>query len=375
MEVGITTDIIDSTKYPKGVFQYIKYLVQNIAKIESNHNVHLIHYHQNPHPIYQLGLDETIVQPYSLHFPSLSKFFTNLTKMQAVLKRFDVVHFPEPRLVQVPLYFTDVKTVLTLHGGHLYLHPHDPSKPKVYREPKYWLKTSLYTKPLRLSFLKFRDKIDMYVAVSNYLKENMMKQLKIPEEKIRVIYLGVDEKFKPQKAEKEGIILSDTPLPGLIEIYYKLRKKGMKHKLVIFSMRQYGYKKAKEMVSKLDLQKEVIFAGYVSDEKLVKLYSTADLYLRLPLVETFGIPPLEAMACGCPVVTTNVGSLPEVVGDAGILKNPGDIEGLVNAIYEVLTNDGLRQDMIKKGLERAKMFSWEKTARETIKVYEEVVKN
>ncbi len=137
-------------------------------------------------------------------------------------------------------------------------------------------------------------------------------------------------------------------------------------------MREYGYENAKEMVKKLGLEKEVIFAGYVSDDELVKLYNTADLYLRLPLVETFGIPPLEAMACGCPVVTTNVGSLPEIVGDAGILKNPDDIDGIVKAVHEVLMNEGLREDMIKRGLERAKMFSWEKTAKETMKVYEEV---
>jgi len=185
------------------------------------------------------------------------------------------------------------------------------------------------------------------------------------------IHLAADEKFKPANFEKPfDFILSDTPTPDLIKIFYKLKKKGFKHKLVIFSMRGFGYKKAKEMVYELGLQNECYFKGYVPEDALVKLYNTADVYVRLAGYEGFGLPPLEAMACGCPVVATNVGSLPEVIGEAGILKDLNDTEGLTEAIYEVLTNEGLRQDMIKKGLKRAKMFSWEKTAKETVKVYE-----
>jgi len=87
------------------------------------------------------------------------------------------------------------------------------------------------------------------------------------------------------------------------------------------------------------------------------------------------LPPLEAMACGCPVITSNTSSLPEVVGDAGIMVDPYDVDGLADAMHEVLTNDGLRANMIKKGLERAKRFSWEKCAKETLKVYEQIMGN
>jgi len=368
MEIGITTDIIDSTRYPKGVFHYIKHLVQNIAKIQSDHNFHLIHYCQNQDIIYRLGFDEMLLKPYSMPFPTLSKLLTNIIKSPALLKNLDIIHIPEFRLPWSPLFFrSSAKKVLTLHGGHLWVPP--ASKPNIYRKPEAWM----LTKFLELAFPKMKDKIDMYISVSHFLKKEMVKNLRIPEEKVRVIHLAADEKFKPQKVQGyTDFILSDTPIPELIKIFYKLKKRGVKHKLKIFSIREYGYKKAKEMAVNMGLQKDICFLGYVSDEELVKLYNTADLYLRLPLVETFGIPPLEAMACGCPVVTTNVGSLPEVVGDAGILKNPDDIEGLANAVYEVLTNGGLREEMIKKGFERAKKFSWEKTARETIKVYDEV---
>ncbi|GAH75739.1 unnamed protein product, partial [marine sediment metagenome] len=97
-----------------------------------------------------------------------------------------------------------------------------------------------------------------------------------------------------------------------------------------------------------------------------------DLFVYPSFYEGFGIAALEAMACGTPVITSNASAFSEVVGDAGIMVDPYDVGGLAEAMRQVLTNKALRQDMIEKGLERVKMFSWEKTARETLKVYEEV---
>jgi glycosyltransferase involved in cell wall biosynthesis len=90
------------------------------------------------------------------------------------------------------------------------------------------------------------------------------------------------------------------------------------------------------------------------------------------LYEGFGLPPVEAMACGCPVVTSNVSSIPEVVGDAGILVNPRDVNGLIQAMKRVLTSSRLRDEMVRKGLEQVQKFSWEKTAELTLQVYNKV---
>ncbi|MEA3458002.1 MAG: glycosyltransferase family 1 protein, partial [Candidatus Thermoplasmatota archaeon] len=132
------------------------------------------------------------------------------------------------------------------------------------------------------------------------------------------------------------------------------------------------YKEIFETINKLNLQNDVVFTGYVSDEDLPALYNAADLFVYPSIYEGFGLPPLEAMACGTPVITSNTSSLPEVVGDAGIMVDPPDVDRLADAMHEVLTNEGLRANMIKKGLGRAEMFSWEKCARETLEVYEEV---
>ncbi len=124
--------------------------------------------------------------------------------------------------------------------------------------------------------------------------------------------------------------------------------------LVITGKKGWKYKRIFEMVKKLNLKKDVIFTGYVPEEDLPAIYNAADLFVYPSLYEGFGLPPLEAMACGTPVITSNTSSFPEVVGDAGIMVNPHDVDELAKVMYEVLTNDGLREDMIKKGLKQPK---------------------
>lgn len=127
-----------------------------------------------------------------------------------------------------------------------------------------------------------------------------------------------------------------------------------------------------QQIESLNLQKDIIFAGYVSELALAEIYNAVDLFVFPSLYEGFGIPPLEAMACGTPVITSNTSSLPEVVGDAAIQINPYDVEKFAEEMYEVLTNERLKEEMIRKGLERSKMFSWENSAKKTLKVYREM---
>ena len=116
----------------------------------------------------------------------------------------------------------------------------------------------------------------------------------------------------------------------------------------------------------------MIFTSFVPEEELIKLYNGAEILVFPSLYEGFGLPPLEAMACGVPVITSNAASLPEIVGDAGIQVDPRSPEELCQTIIEVLTNHELREDMQRKGIERASSFSWEETARKTLRVYQEM---
>ena len=124
----------------------------------------------------------------------------------------------------------------------------------------------------------------------------------------------------------------------------------------------------------MDLKKDIEFTGIVSDERLAALYQNAAVFVFPTLYEGFGLPVLEAMACACPVITSNTSSLPEVVGDAGILVNTKDVSALCAAIERVLTEPGLRERLQNAGVQRAKLFSWERAARETVELYRKVVR-
>ena len=123
------------------------------------------------------------------------------------------------------------------------------------------------------------------------------------------------------------------------------------------------------LVEKLGLQERVHFLGRVSPEDLLGLYNAARLLVHPAFYEGFGLPPLEALACGTPVVVSNTSSLPEVVGDAALLVEPTDVDGMTVAIWRVLSDEALRQQMIDKGLKRAGLFSWRKAALETLGIY------
>ena len=120
------------------------------------------------------------------------------------------------------------------------------------------------------------------------------------------------------------------------------------------------------------MEGSVKLCGCVSNEELLFLYNSADLFVYPSLYEGFGLPVIEAMACRTPVITSNVSSLPEVAGDAAILVDPYNVEEIADAIYRVISDKELKENLIAKGLKRATEFSWEKVAQETMKVFEEV---
>jgi glycosyltransferase involved in cell wall biosynthesis len=242
-----------------------------------------------------------------------------------------------------------------------------------------------------------KDKNTIFIAISKYTKNDLIKHFKVSPNKIKVIYLAADKKlYKPlpkkntkQVLQEYGLKLnennkyilyvgSERPrknLSTLIKALFLLKKKHNIHPVLI-KVGAESHKKQhnliKNLIQKLDLKNEVISIKNVPENDLPALYNAADLFVYPSLYEGFGLPPLEAMACGTPVITSNTSSLPEVVGDAGIMVNPYDVDELANRMYEVLTNNGLREELSKKGLERAKLFSWKKCAEETLKVYEEV---
>ena len=218
------------------------------------------------------------------------------------------------------------------------------------------------------------------ITDSNHTKKLIESFYGLPGTKIYVIYLGIQSIYLKEtetfNAKRENLILyvgritRTKNITGLLKAF-ELIKDKIDHKLVIVGSGKELY--ASEL-SRYVNDDRVIFKGYVPNNKLLKLYRRASLFVLPSLYEGFGLPPLEAMACGCPVVVSNVASLPEVCGDAAYYVDPYNMNSIAEGIYKVLTDKNLRDILIQKGLERVKLFSWEKSAKEVLNVFEEILK-
>jgi len=183
--------------------------------------------------------------------------------------------------------------------------------------------------------------------------------LAMPEKKIKVIYEAVGEDFQPQ------------PLSKIEKVKKKYQIKG-DYLLAFAGPARKNLERIKKACRSFNLF--VIGEPYTPQEDVAPLYSGALCLVYVSLYEGFGLPVLEAMKCGCPVITSNISSLPEVAGQAALLVDPFDIDEITRAINEIVNHKEKREELIKKGLAQVKRFSWEKTARETLKVYQEAVK-
>jgi glycosyltransferase involved in cell wall biosynthesis len=144
-------------------------------------------------------------------------------------------------------------------------------------------------------------------------------------------------------------------------------------KIVLVGPKGWGEGYSMDVLKKLS--DRILVIDYIGVDKLACVYDLASLFVFPSLYEGFGLPPLEAMACGCPVVVSNVASLPEVCGDAGFYVDPTDVSAIAEAMARVLEDTELRTRLIQRGLERANLFSWEKTAKETLAIFSEVLHN
>ena len=223
---------------------------------------------------------------------------------------------------------------------------------------------------------------DHIITGSEFTKHEIIQRTGISSDKISVIYHGIDHTlFYPRTHHhipKQKYILSVgsiEPRKNLknLLLAYELLDSSIKDEYHLILVGAQGWKNDEIVGLMKKLDKWVQYSGFVSDEALSSLYSEATLFVYPSLYEGFGIPPLEAMACGTAVIVSNASTLPEVCDDAAFYVDPMDIEAIKNGILTVLNNEALREDLIQKGLQRAKEFSWEKSALEHQKVFEKVL--
>ncbi len=228
------------------------------------------------------------------------------------------------------------------------------------------------------------------IVDSNFTKDDLIGFLKVPEEKIRVVPAAAEEIYRPIRdkirlesvKEKYGLkhpfllnVGTARPhknLSFLVEAFRELRRKGVSCQLVLAGGDDIWRPRLGHLVEECGLSGDIVFTGYVGEEELPLLYNAASACVFPSLFEGFGLPALEAMSCGTPVICSNTSSLAEIVDDAGILLDSNDLGGWVEAMELILSDRGLRAELSEWGLKRAKLFSWEKTARQIRGVYEEL---
>ncbi len=245
----------------------------------------------------------------------------------------------------------------------------------------------------RVMFFKERlrdgvERADIVIAVSKFTKQTVMELLGVPSNKIMVVYNGIDgTRFRIYSDKEVGEVLNRLDLPknyvltvgtieprknliGLIDAHDRLPRFVRKEfPLVVVGRLGWNYEEILDKIRKKENEKELIYLGYMDDNMLPFLYSGAAIFVYLSFFEGFGLPVLEAMASGTPVIASNTTSIPEIVDTAGLLVDPRDNDEIVEALLSLIYNENLRERYRMLGLKRANKFSWRKTAKETLDVY------
>ena len=242
---------------------------------------------------------------------------------------------------------------------------------------------------LRLFTQRSVERARRVIAISESTRQDVVRLLGKPAERVDVVYCGVDARFHPRDPEtvrafrrKKGlperfILFLGTLEPrknvvSLLKAYARLVARDSRSwpALVIAGAKGWFYQEILAKVERLDLADRTILAGYVPEEEKPLWYNAAEIFVYPSLFEGFGLPPLEAMACGTPAIVSDTSSLPEVVGDAGRQVPPDDVAALAEAMATLLGDPVLRAECRQRGLERAARFSWDTAARQTVRAYE-----
>lgn len=238
------------------------------------------------------------------------------------------------------------------------------------------------------------NKLDHVVTLSESSRRDIIEYAKFPPEKVDIVYPGIDHghfKAHPREVSREYVrehygidgpfvlYVSRLEHPGknhvrLIKAFADMKRRSeLPHKLVLCGARWSGSDIIFDLIKQLRYQDEVLYKDFVTYEALPHFYSACDLMAFPSLYEGFGIPVVEAMACGAPVCGANTSSLPEVIGEAGLLFDPKSEADIAATLEKMLVNPDLKQEYREKGLQRARQFSWEKTGRQTLDILEKMV--
>lgn len=291
---------------------------------------------------------------------------------------FDIMHWFQPRLYPFFWLASSRHFVATLYGAG------DVTAPGAFPPSR-----RMFNFVLR----HFNGKLDAMIAISQFGKEEIQEYYGAPPERVFVTYPGGGERFRiiPREEaqnnirEKFGIngpfILDVSRLEPhknvetLIHAYKVAREKDVGHKLVLVGKKSGNYEKLRALADSTGYGTDIFFISYATDKELNAIFACADLFVFPSLNEGFGLPLVEAMSMGVPIITSNTTALPEVVGDAGITVDPLNTEKLADEVRRVLADNKLREELRARGLKRAGMFRWSETGRQMLDLYRTILRN
>jgi glycosyltransferase involved in cell wall biosynthesis len=356
-----------------GIGTYVRNLLRELARIDHSTEYAVLCREQDCATVREMGPNFRAVKEAAGAYSVGEQFSVPLDLRRERVKLFHAPHYVLPPL-------TPCRSVVTIHDCiHL-------------RFPQY-LPNRLAYAYARASLWTATHRAARVITVSEASKRDILRYFTIPESRIEVIYNAIDERFWQQPTPDDmervrqryrldapfvlytGNIKPHKNLERLIEAFNVLRQSPhLKHvQLLIIGDEISKYASLRRAVHRYKLHKHVRFFGFVSDQTLAALYRLADVFVFPSLYEGFGLPPLEAMASGTPVITSNVSSLPEVVGDAALMIDPYDSSAIADALRRVLTDAALRADLRARGFDRARSFSWERSIRRVREIYDEVL--
>ncbi len=356
-----------------GIGTYVRNLLRHLARIDDSSEFIVLCRQADCASVNGLGANFRAVPekaaPYSVR---------EQLSVPMDLRREHVDLFHAPHYVLPPL--ARCRSVVTIHDCiHLRFPQYLPNRVAyAYARGSLWIAT---------------HRSDRVLTVSEASKRDILRYFRVPDKKIDVIYNAIDERFGQAPAPEEiervreryqldgpfilyaGNIKPHKNLERLIEAFHSLRRGGGFDdvRLLIIGDEISKYATLRRAVHRHKLHKHVRFFGFVPDETLASLYRLASVFVFPSLYEGFGLPPLEAMASGTPVITSNVSSLPEVVGDAALLIDPYEPESIAEAMRRVLTDGSLRDQLRERGFARAREFSWDRSVRRVREIYDEVL--
>lgn len=357
MLIGIDTSRVTKEKLT-GTEYYSIDIIRALSKIDS-HNRYLLYAQYDPRP--RLGDLPDNFRTKVMPFPRLWSQVRLSGEM--LLRKPDVLFVPSHT---VPLIHPK-NTVVTLHDlGFKHFPELYPAEELAYHN---WTMNFSANHAAQI------------ITPSQFTRQDLIKTYALDPAKVHVVWHGFDkETFRPDpKIKKKPYILfigrleEKKNVRGMIEAYGILRREPkIKHKLVLIGPPGFGYEKMKAEIAHLpqEVQKDILELGYMGHEKYVKYLQAADIFLFTTFFEGFGMPIVEAFACGTPVVTSNVSSMPEIAGKAALVVDPRQPFQIASALSKLINSDALKKTLILKGRVRAGLFNWEKAGRQTLEVLE-----